>query len=79
MKDERDLGKAVIVWPFADAPAELKSLSLNGGDEDWVIFIPRVLAANRNIEWVECGTVFGDESPQRYEVDDGVIYITSHA
>ena len=30
----------VILWRFADAPAELQSLAARGGDEDWIILSP---------------------------------------
>lgn len=32
--------KTIQVWPYADAPAELKALADQGGDEDWLILIP---------------------------------------
>ncbi len=28
--------KAVVVWRFDEAPAELRVLSRHGGDEDWL-------------------------------------------
>lgn len=28
------------VWVFRDAPEELKKLSTNGGDEDWLVEVP---------------------------------------
>jgi hypothetical protein len=30
----------IRVWPFADAPIELQAYSQNGGDEDWLAFVP---------------------------------------
>jgi len=35
---------ATILWCWKDAPEEYKKLSGHGGDEDWVIFIPKDMA-----------------------------------
>ena len=32
--------KHLIVWRFEDAPAILRNLSTNGGDEDWLVEAP---------------------------------------
>ena len=34
----------IQVWRFQDAPAELRALSPEGGDEDWLAVIPKELA-----------------------------------
>jgi hypothetical protein len=31
----------IKVWPFDHAPKKYQKLSNNGGDEDWVILIPK--------------------------------------
>lgn len=31
---------AIVVWRFEDAPERFRSLSTNGGDEDWLAFVP---------------------------------------
>ena len=30
----------IKIYRFEDAPEELKMLSTNGGDEDWIVIIP---------------------------------------
>lgn len=30
----------IRVWNFYDAPEEFRSLSTNGGDEDWIAVLP---------------------------------------
>lgn len=30
----------IHVWDFDKAPTELKALSTNGGDEDWLVLVP---------------------------------------
>lgn len=34
----------VVVWPWSDAPEEYRAMSQHGGDEDWVVFIPKGIA-----------------------------------
>jgi hypothetical protein len=33
--------KAITMWRFEDAPAILRALSTNGGDEDWLAIVPK--------------------------------------
>ena len=35
---------ATVLWRWKDAPEEYKKLSGHGGDEDWVIIIPKDMA-----------------------------------
>lgn len=70
--------KMIKVWPFYDAPKEYQEMSKNGGDEDWVAFVPAALA-NTWIGWLEEGQSFGCCSVDEYVVDGGVIKIGSHA
>jgi hypothetical protein len=30
----------ITIWRFEDAPEDLRSLSTNGGDEDWLAEVP---------------------------------------
>lgn len=54
-----------IVWKFHDAPQELRDLSQNGGDEDWLVELPP--------GWDEYGLPFWCEAmdsmhePQSYD------------
>lgn len=40
--------KPILVWPFDEAPKEYQNLSTNGGDEDWLAFVPEHLKE----EWI---------------------------
>lgn len=31
----------IRIWRFAEAPIELQAYSANGGDEDWLAFVPK--------------------------------------
>lgn len=54
--------EAMIVWWFRDAPEELRNLSNNGGDEDWLAEVPP------NIDtlptWMEVNTFDAGCEPQ---------------
>jgi hypothetical protein len=39
------------VWRFDDAPEELRRMSTNGGDEDWIVEIPP--GADADTRWIE--------------------------
>lgn len=42
----------ITVFPFDTAPPELKALSDNGGDEDWLAIVPPELRG-RYLGWLE--------------------------
>lgn len=69
---------AIIVWRFEDAPEHYKALSTNGGDEDWVAFVPGSLDEHY-IGWLEVGSSFGCWDVSRYVVDGGSVRIGSHS
>lgn len=48
----------IRIWRFEDAPEELRYLSTNGGDEDWVALIPPKLV-DSYLPWMDEGTSFG--------------------
>lgn len=56
----------IRVWPWKDAPEELKQLSLNGGDEDWIALIPPK-HKHTYTPWMEEGTSFGVCCVDEYE------------
>lgn len=68
---------AIWVWKFADAPPEYKSLSTNGGDEDWVAFVSECLEGEY-IGWMEGNSFDSGEKYQEYSVPGGVVRIGSH-
>lgn len=55
----------IRVWRFEDAPEELRNLSTNGGDEDWIALIPPKLAGEY-IPWLARGP-FGVCDVDNYE------------
>jgi hypothetical protein len=72
----------IKVWEFESAPQKYKSLSTSGGDEDWVVLIPKELTYS--VE--QCGTPLwirkmdSVDEPQRFPLDTGeIVYIGSHA
>ncbi len=71
----------IRIWQWVDAPEELKRLSTNGGDEDWVALIPPTLASIY-IPWMESGSSFGcccvDEY-QHPELPEYIVRIGCHA
>ncbi len=48
----------IRIWKWTDAPQELKDLSTNGGDEDWVALLPPHIA-DEWIGWMDTGSSFG--------------------
>lgn len=69
----------IIVWRFEDAPENLRNLSTNGGDEDWIAIIPPHLR-EAYISWIETGSFDSCHTPQVIQRKDGsVVYIGSHA
>ena len=69
---------AIMVWRYQDAPLKYRLLSTNGGDEDWIAFIPEEFEGEW-IGWLEQGTPFGCCSVEEHEVPGGKIRIGSHA
>jgi hypothetical protein len=70
--------KTIKVWRFEGAPREYRDLSTNGGDEDWIAFIPSALA-EEYIGWLESGSSFGCCCVDEYKVEGGVICIGCHS
>jgi len=70
--DEIDMPETdyIRIWRFHDAPADLRALSNNGGDEDWLAVIPpSIFHADEDdwIGWMEAGHSFGCCDVSRYE------------
>lgn len=73
-----DENKVIKVWRFYDAPKAYRDLSTNGGDEDWVAFIPDAMS-QEYIGWLESGSSFGCCCVDEHKVAGGVIRIGCHA
>lgn len=69
---------AIHVWRFHEAPELLQKLSTNGGDEDWLAFIPNSFK-KEYIPWMEEGSSFGCCSVDSFKIINGTIKIGSHA
>lgn len=57
----------ITVWRFCEAPEELRKLSTNGGDEDWLAVLPPTMASDY-IPWIEssgfgCAGVYTHNHP----------------
>ena len=69
---------SIRVWPFQEAPKKYQALSNNGGDEDWVAFVP-ARYKDRYIPWLASCSFDARGEPQECDVSDGTVYIGSHA
>jgi hypothetical protein len=75
----------VCIWPFDAAPKELQELSGHGGDEDWLVLVPKgvfdVGSAYHN--WLDILlelNAFGCCGTSEHKLEDGsVVYIGAHA
>jgi hypothetical protein len=70
--------KMIKVWKFEDAPKEYQDLSTNGGDEDWIAFVPSEFSDDW-ISWLQTGTPFGCCDVEEINVLGGTIHIGCHA
>jgi hypothetical protein len=70
----------IKVWVFEDAPAELQALSNHGGDEDWLVLVPKD-SADKIDEWT--GWIMRLDTcdePSKHVLENGdVVYIGAHA
>lgn len=72
-------GPFIKVWAFHDAPAEYRALSDNGGDEDYLVLIPKEWIETQPIPvWLEYGSFAPTVS--FHELPDGsIICIGAHS
>lgn len=70
----------IVIWRWQDAPEELKALSTNDGNEDWVALLPAHLKV-ADIPWMDRHGPggFGVSAIDEYEFDGRVVVIGSHA
>lgn len=71
------INDAILVWPFDKAPPAYQALSQNGGDEDWLAFVPRQYE-DQYIHWLQSPS-FGCCDIAEHKVVNGTVYIGSHA
>ena len=51
--DRKTPSPAASVWKFYDAPKQLRALSTNGGDEEWLVELPPGWEENGTPYWIE--------------------------
>lgn len=66
----------IKVWRFEDAPQVYRALSLRGGDEDWLAFVPNTMQGQW-IQWLDSGK-FGN-FVSVHPIYDGTVYIAAHS
>lgn len=76
------IARHAIVYRFSEAPAELRALSENGGDEDWLVVVPREWLTGWDgtgpLTWIDRMASCND--PDRYDLPDGrIVFIGSHS
>jgi hypothetical protein len=70
----------IKLWKFKDAPLKYRRLSKNGGDEDWLAFIPSgILSIDGYISVFETSAFDSMFRPQKIRVKGGEVWIGSHA
>lgn len=70
--------KAITIWPFCDAPPEYQKLCNQGGDEDWIAFIPSAIH-NQDPSFLWEGSNFGCCSVDRVAIPEGTLVVGCHA
>jgi hypothetical protein len=80
-KRQIDDARAIKVWAFEDAPKELRDLSINGGDEDWLALIPPTYDMRYGLPiWMQVGSFSTEGEPDVFDLPDGSkVVIGSHA
>ena len=69
-------GKSIVTWRFYDAPGELRAMSTNGGDEDWLSILPD----DDEPYWMQEGGSYGCCRVDTHELGDGrFVKIGCHA
>lgn len=69
------------IWQWGDAPPEYEALSGHGGDEDYVMFVPKDMDGIWIVSSLgQDGSPLGGCSVSRHELPSGdVVYIGAHA
>ena len=71
----------IRMWRFEDAPDEFCEMSGHGGDEDWVVHIPKAYRAYY-MPWFEGGgrgTIGVCDISEHEQPDGSVVLIGAHA
>lgn len=66
-----DTSRAILIWDFDDSPAELRALSRQGGDEDYLALLPPGMRAPPY--WLE--SLLNCDHVQEARTSDGALVI----
>jgi len=73
----------ISVWSFEKAPEEIQKIADQGGDEDWVVFVPKEFGFGtcEDLEgwkpyWLD--VMDSCRQPVVITVDDGIFYVGCH-
>ena len=71
----------ITVYRFKNAPNQLRRLSNNGGDEDWIAVVPKNFYEKYSpIDWLEESCHFGISHVDKYKLDNGdIVFIGCHS
>jgi len=71
--------KSIRIWPWKSAPPQFRKLSNNGGDEDWIVYIPQEhLSDVDHSLWLD--NIDSCAEPQKIQLKNGDwIFIGSHS
>jgi len=67
----------ITVWPFDKAPEEIQKIASQGGDEDWIVFVPKGMSDDYTPHWIDATDACNE--PKRIEHEAGIIYVGCHA
>lgn len=76
------LGSAdIFMWKFSNAPQELQDLSINGGDEDWLVILDKEMYERDYIGFLEEGLSpsIGCCCVDEFAIGKYIMLIGSHA
>lgn len=76
-RDAKEGTQAILLWSYFQAPEQYRELSGNGGDEDWVAFVPE--GVDPPYWMADVGFSSGICEVEEHQVDGGTVYIGSHA
>lgn len=71
----------IQVYPFNKAPSDLQALASQGGDEDWIVIIPKELVPTVLLygapHWID--TTDSCHEPVRFDLPNGdVLFVGCH-
>ena len=74
--NKEQLGKAILIWKFKDAPHYYRELSELGGNEVWLMYVPAALEKEWLVEFItQAGEPFGERAIHRYPLSGAMVYI----